>query len=769
MPYSRIEQAALLKWVNTFPLDYEVESLANLTDGFVPSKMLEDIDPKYAVRDLEINSTASRWLGKKKNLEAVSKSLFRYIRKHCDDLDPIALESDIDFNAMAEHDDVEQMAKLLTVLLLAAVRGSNNEKYVTKITNDLDPDTQSQVANIIQSVTEGNTRSPADNNAGPDQAVAKDPELALEAEHATLLAEHEGLKKKHADFITRFERLQQSHDELLEHSNEVDRQLDDLQNSQSGDQTEYIQSLKGQLLEANELIANQEQQAETDRVTKERQERELQSLRPSAERLINLEDHLKELKAENVTLSRKANTLDHFQKKLEAQSGVEKDNTDLRRRIDVLEENQKTFDKVHEENSKMQMTLAEYQQRFHSYELNVVERAGQTKILEEHLRQRDAQIQNLLASKAHDERFIEDLQESLKTGGVGPLSPPSPTATATTLHLSLGDELDQTDDVNYPLQLSRLKAEIQLLKSNSAGTTNVNLRIDLEESDRVRKRLELNLRDLQEKHAIGQHQLGAMISKIDSEKLVPLVDELMKTGPFQIFMPEFYRDEAVAATRRLYMEAVQELLLIKTKLAETEAELSSRERDLLAAKADLSAIDQGEIDGLEELKTANELITSSLQNDLLLCQSKMRNLSTDFEQQKSHLLDALLAKDRLTQEIVKLQEGTSTSRGADKTQPDEATNAALQKSKEQIEKQEAAIQDLQRKLKTAEESSPDAQKAANEATIKNLTRENALIASAWYDITGRLQSNHVVLQRRQDAPKSWLNKQRQMVNAIPRR
>jgi hypothetical protein len=27
-----------------------------------------------------------------------------------------------------------------------------------------------------------------------------------------------------------------------------------------------------------------------------------------------------------------------------------------------------------------------------------------------------------------------------------------------------------------------------------------------------------------------------------------------------------------------------------------------------------------------------------------------------------------------------------------------------------------------------------------------------------------LQSNHVVLQRRQDAPKSWLNKQRQMVN-----
>lgn len=48
--------------------------------------------------------------------------------------------------------------------------------------------------------------------------------------------------------------------------------------------------------------------------------------------------------------------------------------------------------------------------------------------------------------------------------------------------------------------------------------------------------------------------------------------------------------------------------------------------------------------------------------------------------------------------------------------------------------------------------------------IKNLQRENAMIATAWYDLTSRLQSNHVVLQRRNDAPKSWLNKQRHMVN-----
>src|SRR5271168_1222429 len=105
--------------------------------------------------------------------------------------------------------------------------------------------------------------------------VTKDLDLAFEEEHAILFAEHEALKKKHADFITRFERLQQSHDELLNHSNETDRQLQSLENSNVGDRADYIKTLRNQLQEANDLIASQEQQAEADRVTNDRQEKEL--------------------------------------------------------------------------------------------------------------------------------------------------------------------------------------------------------------------------------------------------------------------------------------------------------------------------------------------------------------------------------------------------------------------------------------------------------------------------------------------------------------
>ena len=50
-----------------------------------------------------------------------------------------------------------------------------------------------------------------------------------------------------------------------------------------------------------------------------------------------------------------------------------------------------------------------------------------------------------------------------------------------------------------------------------------------------------------------------------------------------------------------------------------------------------------------------------------------------------------------------------------------------------------------------------------QAEVENLRRENRLMTSAWYDMAARLQSNTVVLQRKSEAPKSWLGKQRALV------
>lgn len=415
--------------------------------------------------------------------------------------------------------------------------------------------------------------------------LTKDLDLAAEAAYAKLSADHEALTKRYADFLTRFERLEDSHEQLLSHSKEADRELEALRSSSNDSKATFISSLQAQVQEQNDLIATQEQQMETDRVIKERDQKELTSLRPAAARLIEAEDKLKELKNEITTLTKKANMVDHFKAKLEQQKSIERENENLRRRIDVLEENQKEFDRVHEENAKHVKTATEYEKRFASYENDTLQLDTQRRNLEEELRNQYDEVARLQSRQQHDERFIESLQEQIRTNTAGPLSSPDSPHGVRPAGLSLEEELEQSDDAapNYDLLISRLKAEIQVLKSNTADPT---LRIELEESERIRKRLEENLRDLTEKHAVGQMQLNAMLGSSSGEKLVQAIDRLMNVGPLQILTDDFYRNEAVMSTRKLYLEANQELTSAKNKLAEIQAELSSRDRELLAARAD---------------------------------------------------------------------------------------------------------------------------------------------------------------------------------------
>ncbi|KAN0110342.1 hypothetical protein V8E51_006729 [Hyaloscypha variabilis] len=752
MPFKKGTESTLLNWVNTFPLDSKVETLAELSDGYVFSKMLEDFDPRYAV-DAENHTSPSKWLAKKKSLEAVYKSLVRFIQNHCTAYIETALRDPVDFNAIAEHDDEQQTVKLLKIFLMAATRNADPKEYVDRIVR-LDQEDQGRIAAICaeQEIPTDMQRESNFEDASLPPKSTKDLDLAAEAAYAKLSADHEALTKRYADFLTRFERLEDSHEQLLSHSKEADRELEALRSSNNDSKANFISRLQAQVQEQNDLIATQEQQMETDRVIKERDQKELASLRPAAAKLLECEDKLKELKNDVATLTKKANMVDHFKGKLEQQKSIEKENESLRWRIDVLEENQKAFDKVHEENQRHVVTATEYEKRFVSYENDVLQLSNQRRNLEEELRNQYDEVARLQSRQQHDERFIESLQEQIRTNTAAP--PPSPgSPRARQGALSLEQELEQSEDSvpNYSLENSRLKAEIQILKSTGAGTANATLRAELEEAERIRKRLEENLRDLTEKHAIGQMQLNAMISSSSGEK-----------------------NEAVMSTRKLYLEANQELTSTKSRLVELQAELSSRDRELLAARTDLAAIDQEEINALEDLKATNQIITTSFKNDLQMLQNKHRALATDHEQQKTQLIDALLTKDRLVKDLASLREAGTTANGDDAYQKAQAKaiieeEQARKVLQEQVKTQDTIIQDLQRRLKKAEESGPDAQKAENETKIKNLIRENALISTAWYDLTSRLQSNHVVLQRRQDAPRSWLNKQRQMVNATPRR
>lgn len=604
-------------------------------------------------------------------MEAVYKNLQRYTRTHCldDDVNHTTLDALVDLNAIAEHQNAEETTKvipdrehkaavanlckqLLKVFVVAAIKGNNSQKFISVCeSGKLSEEVLMVIYHIMTQVESDKAKC-----ARLSKEIEEQKKKILD-----LSGDNEDQKKKNADLNTRLEHLQTSREVLLDNLRTKDGKLDEFAKSQNNKPDEYILHLQGRLDEAERLIENQEKQLEDDRLFKRQHEKDLRNLRPVGDFGL-LENKVKVLEAANEELSRKANVMAHYKAKVESQTREAQENTVLLERIDILQSNQQEFDRVHEENEKLQATVGELQQRNHSYEKDVLHLEDQVRLHRAEILGRDAEIERLLARKEADEAFITNLREKERIDSPKLVSSPSPTAKVS--HLTLEEELAQSDDLapNYPLEIARLQAEIQLFKTQLGGTTAANLRIELDELDMVRKRLESKYRDLQEEHILGQAQLSAVLSHVEAEKLVNSEFDLTK-----MLTTDFYRDETISITRKLYMDTLSELNQVKAKLVEVQTELSSRDRELLEAKADLCAIDKEDIDALEDLKATNEIVTSSLQNDLLLLQSKFKILMTDHDQQKSHLVDALLAKDALSKEVTALKEGGNTTGAPQKT------------------------------------------------------------------------------------------------------
>lgn len=115
---------------------------------------------------------SSAWLKKKACLEAVYKSLRRYIRDNTSDLEFLTAQEDIDLDLIAEHDDVQQtmkvrgaangmerieatstnMCQLLAVFLMAALHSSKKETYIVAIQEKLDEVSQGEIMKLFDEV-----------------------------------------------------------------------------------------------------------------------------------------------------------------------------------------------------------------------------------------------------------------------------------------------------------------------------------------------------------------------------------------------------------------------------------------------------------------------------------------------------------------------------------------------------------------------------------------------------------------------------------------
>jgi protein HOOK3 len=686
-----------------------------LKDGVILSSILRDLDPEYDAREIRIQAGPSTWLNNKQNLLSIYKSLFKFIHREEPRLDHQAKIAD--FRAIAENQTPEGMAQvsrmptrqrmfmemklikfslqLLAVMLAVATLGPSNMKYIERIQDGLsDATTLTEIQKIIMQKQEDIDNAIA--TAGADDTMDNlDDGLRLEQELSRVNGEFELTKKLYADKITQHEHLLENYESLKDMSERLERELEVLRKAtrDGASDSQIIKSLEDKIREQDELIATQEAQAEDDRQAKTRLTREVAELSRKSDKADQLDDEVKELRHKNEELSKKANTVDRYKQKLENQQYIERELQNLQYEKEQLQEGVRDRAKLEQRCQALEATQEQYRKRIENYELELVETTNQMKLLRDELLAYKSQVMSLENQRLHDERLITELQEQINTGGGTVVA--SPGATVGTFNLE--QELDNARDIppNLSLEISRLKAENNLLK-NSMGSSaeNARLRQELEEEQRQRKRLQESNTDLFEKSVVSQNQINTLVNGMaGGQGLVATLDNALTWGKMRVLTEDYIRDEAYSNLRTQLEQSKLESANDKQKIQELEAQLADKRRELLSANADLSAVEKDSIEALDELKSVDKLISSSLKDELDVLRQQQKNQAADNEHQRSQLIEALLAKDKLRKELDEAKE--LQEKMANDTISSEEIADVVKKSNDKIEKLRARLKQRQ--------------------------------------------------------------------------
>lgn len=771
MKFSEEWQEALLNWSRSLVAKAlskpGPETIEDLYNGAFFSDLLVVLDDEYKPDELQENlSLASQDKpldGRQRNMHIIRKALRSFIRRELDVVE--VLLDDVDFQGLDRNPNNEGMCQILSIFLVVSV--NLPDKFVSQeILQDMQKTSEdkSRLASLMQimnqsqnRIQQGDRAEPAESAPAaapaPVQAAGMD-ELALEAEMGRLHREIESLKKRNADLVTVHERLQESHQELLERHDKVTMDRDKLQELlESGAYGDGAEKKK-QLQEQNRLIDNLEMQLDDARRAKEELERVKVRLEAELSKLVPLAQEYSDLKQENEDLAKKANAAEHLKQKLEKLRGLESEVKKLREERNAFFESQEHLMGFQKQVNALSAERDQQSRNMQAYEIQVSEFNAQKMAWNMEYQKLQRHLENMETKSKDDEEMVRELQEKLML-----LDPSAVTDTpfpARTHSRSLEDELEG-DDTNEShslkdLELARLQTENALLKTSLGGEGDKGqLFRQIEKEQDARKALQEKYNELFEKHIIERAALDALTAKQGNEALAELRKHALS-------------EENRAKDLARQLEAVQ-------------TELKDKERSLIEAQGDLKAVQAG-TDALAELKTTDGLLALSLRAELDSSRKKLDNLKYDFDSRQEHLVSALIDKDMFRKEVEAANaELRKAAEGGQAINPDvtktmekiEKLRVRYKQLSEQYDKSEAARRELERANKAWRAGAGEGEDKTKDQIIKNLQRENAMISSAWYDLTSRLQSNHVVLQRRNDAPKSWLNKQRQLVNATPRR
>ena len=669
-------------------------SIDDLFDGITLAYVLHELDSEFDPSLLETSAGSSRYLTNKRNLQAVYKGLFRFIRRQVPELGCQAKK--FDYHAVAENPEPQGLSQLMAVMVAAAAMGPDNSTYIPRVQTSLDRETQGEIMNIIRTVQEDYTKTKDEDDH--DEAIdavlqSRDVDLLVEEQNAALRQQLDATKKSLSDYITRLEHLQLSYEELQYAKEENDRELEVLRKAtQDGaNSAQAVKLLEARVHEQMDIIAKYEDVIRDHERAKAQLETDVSKLTQKCAQADEIRDQATEWKHKADEFEKKANTAERFKQKLESQQHLVKEVQNIQYERAELQEQLRTLMDDKERTGRTRKAEDELTMMITQSEQHLWDERNQKNQLIRDVAALEEEMIRMKAQRTHDENYITDLQEQLQQGGGasgGDFLTDSLTAG------NLEDELRSAgDEPNFPLELSRLKAENGLLRRTVGSTGDAaSLRRELEEEKRHRDRLQQNFNDIFEKHAVAQDQIESLINNMTSEGLVQAIDEATRKGDIHILTSKYYRSQAFANLRTELVQATADLEGLKNKERGLQAQISDKDRELLESKTQLSAVEKGSVDALDELKSTDKLISESLKSELDWLRDEHNFLLKERDAQKSQLIEALLAKDKLRKDAddnKDLQEAATTASA------DADVAEANKKAADKIEKLRARLKERQ--------------------------------------------------------------------------
>ncbi|KAH7073667.1 hypothetical protein BKA63DRAFT_534101 [Paraphoma chrysanthemicola] len=692
---------ALLDWLLIWHAAWN-----QLEDGQILWQILNDIDADYFSESLpnfdESNRRTSDWIPRWQNLKHIERSVSTYIREEY-------------LKTGARDGSTMLIAKLtMGVLLAACFSPKSNQRMLQTIAaaiqemqsldvrmSDLGVD-----AELTAEPNLSGYRTPTRAVSGQVPATGRDNDLEQEA----LL--FEANKDRAALKLQVENRIAQLEEELGEATLYMDDRKSQAQRAQSDD----VEQLRNDLARDRQDILDS-------------QKRRLERYQGEEGSKQDLRDQLQLIKAERDELNQRAKANENLKKKIESLTKETKQLETLR------EDYQQARERM------MQLENVEERQTLVNCEQAIFEEKGKrTRVEHENLLlMKQLEQTRELQYKAEDAK--NELEDRIRD-------------------LDLEDELTQDENAK----------SIEDLGSARPVTD---------------ARISADAIALQQKVDI----LTARLKSLETETLKQMQENLGLRSDMMATKDE--------ESEKPFLEQNEKLQTAETELEELHRRLREKDLQLAELRNELNkTADISEEAKAEGLQAEHERMLALQQRT----NEKLRDLELANEEKAGLLRAALLDRENLSPELLELKRAETLRQIREQIQavvgaPPEiaetvlSSEAALEKAKkvsnrQDLQEQTTTNASLREQLEAAKKETSEKGSVCFRSTsfaftfrfvytddcqvelqqeLENLRRENDLIASAWYDMTSRLQSNTVILQRRAEAPKSWLGKQRVVV------